>query len=71
MQNNVYHYRKETRTPNPLLLHREDLTLEKKWWWDSVIVFHRACEVSLDMRGPRWRDLLAKGYGSGTFLLYA
>ena len=29
MQNNVYHYRKETRTPNPLLLHREDLTLEK------------------------------------------
>lgn len=71
MQNNVYHYRKETRTPNPLLLHREDLTLEKKWWWDSVIVFHRACEVSLDMLGPRWRDLLAKGYGSGTFLLYA
>lgn len=71
MQNNVYHYRKETRPPNPLLLHRKDLTLEQKWLWDSVIVFHRACEVSLNLLGPRLRDLLAKGYGSGLCLLYA
>ena len=46
------------------------LTAHQQWWWGTMLVFEQACERSLDVLGPRWRDLLAQSWGIGTFLLH-
>jgi hypothetical protein len=46
----------------------QGLTAHQEWWWVTLNVFRQACELSPDILGPRWRELLAQHYGSGTFL---